>query len=71
MLFRSHRISGTKWPSSFDSFTLFKESPYSLTRWAPIADEYKARDKVIAENSVSFAWIEVRKDFLHRLRIST
>ena len=67
----THRISGTKWPSPFDSFTLFKESPHSLTRWAPIADEYKARDKVIAENSVSFAWIEVRKDFLNRLRIST
>ena len=65
------RISGLKWISPFDAFTLFKESPSSLTRWAPIADEYKARDKEIAENSVAFAWIEVRKDFLTRLNINT
>ena len=67
----ANRITGIKWASPFNAFTLFKESPCSLTRWAPIADEYKARDKVIAENSVSFAWIEVRKDFFNRLRIST
>ena len=66
----TNRISGIEWTSPFDAFALFKESPSSLTRWAPIAEEYKIRDKIIAENSVVFAWIEVRKDFLTRLRMN-
>ena len=57
------RIRDIAWTESFDSFQHFIESPKSLIRWAPIADDLKHRDKEIAENSVSFAWIEVRKEF--------
>lgn len=64
------RITRITWRDSFNAFILFKESPSSLTRWAPIAEEFKIRDKEIAQNSVSFAWIDVRKDFLNRLAIN-
>ena len=57
------RIRDIAWTESFDSFQHFIESPKSLIRWAPIADDLKKRDREIAENSVSFAWIEVRKEY--------
>ena len=57
------RIRDIAWTETFDSFKHFIESPKSLIRWAPIADDLKKRDREIAENSVSFAWIEVRKRY--------
>jgi hypothetical protein len=45
----------------------FSESPAALIRWAPIADELKKLDREIVENSLRFAWIEVRSDFLARV----
>ncbi len=45
----------------------FTESPAALIRWAPIADELKKLDREIVENSLRFAWIEVRSDFLARV----
>ena len=57
------RIRVFAWPEQLDPFVLFRESPRSLGKWAPIADEFKRLDQEIAENSVSFAWIEVRREF--------
>ena len=37
--------------------------------WSAIADDLKKRDREIAENSVSFAWIEVRKEFHDLLQL--
>ena len=63
------RIRDIAWSEPVDPFTVFIESPRSLTRWAPIADDLKKRDREIAENSVSFAWIEVRKEFHDLLQL--
>ena len=63
------RIRDIPWSEPFDPFPVFVESPRSLTRWAPIADDLKKRDREIAENSVSFAWIEVRKEFHDLLQL--
>ena len=45
----------------------FSESPKALVRWAPIAENLKALDAEIVENSIANAWIEVRKEFADRL----
>ncbi|MEK9670357.1 MAG: hypothetical protein VW421_05050 [Gammaproteobacteria bacterium] len=63
------RIRDIAWSEPVDPFKVFIESPRSLTRWAPIADDLKKRDREIAENSVSFAWIEVRKEFRDLLQL--
>ena len=63
------RIRDIAWSEPVDPFKVFIESPRSLTRWAPIADDLKKRDREIAENSVSFAWIEVRKEFHDLLQL--
>ena len=45
----------------------FGTSPAALVRWAPIAPELKRHDEEIVENSVRFAWQEVRADLDRRL----
>jgi len=57
------RLSFLDWSGSFDIRDVFTQSPQSIIRWAPIAEELKAFDKEIVENSVRFAWIDVRKQF--------
>ena len=52
-----------QWDESFETLEIFSHSPKSLVRWAPISDEFKKLDQDIAENSVTFAWIEIRKEF--------
>ena len=42
---------------------VFSRSPQALVRWAPIADVLKDFDRTIAENSVRFAWAEIRRQF--------
>ena len=57
------RIDSARWDEPIEAFDVFSNSPKSLIRWAPIADEFKNLDQDIAENSVTFAWIEIRKEF--------
>ena len=57
------RIDSAQWDESFETLEIFSHSPKSLVRWAPISDEFKKLDQDIAENSVTFAWIEIRKEF--------
>jgi len=57
------RIAFIDWSGSFDIRDVFTHSPQSILRWAPIAEELKAFDREIVENSVRFAWIDVRKQF--------
>jgi hypothetical protein len=45
----------------------FTESPKALVEWAPIAPELKRLDAEIVENSIRFAWIEVRKEYRRRV----
>ena len=45
----------------------FTDSPRALLRWAPIADKLKKFDAEIIENSVKFAWRDIREQFRKRI----
>lgn len=62
------RVNFVDWSGSFDIRDVFTHSQQSIIRWAPIAEELKALDRDIVENSVKFAWIEVRRQFEKSLR---
>lgn len=61
------RLEGTYWENIAAGGSAFTESPKALIRWAPIADELKKHDCEIVENSIRFAWNEIRQDFRRRL----
>lgn len=61
------RLERTLWTPPGEGESRFTESGPALVRWAPIADRLKRHDKEIVLNSIKFAWVEVRKDFLARL----
>lgn len=46
---------------------VFTRSPQALVRWAPIADVLKDFDREIVENSIKFAWPEVRTQLTRRI----
>ena len=64
------RLESAQWDEPFETFDVFSRSPKSLVRWAPIADEFKNLDQDIAENSVTFTWIEIRREFNDLLNLS-
>jgi hypothetical protein len=45
----------------------FTASPHALFRWAPIADNLKNFDAEIIENSITFAWRDIREQFRKRI----
>jgi hypothetical protein len=45
----------------------FTRSPAALLKWAPIADRFKKFDAEIVENSMRFAWIDIRREFSERI----
>lgn len=61
------RLSGTDWSGLALTRDNFTQSPSKLIEWAPIADHLKKMDREIAENSVKFAWADVRRSFEKRL----
>jgi len=67
--FRAHarqlrdRIARTHWLAIGDKEAAFTESPKSVLKWAPIADELKRLDEEIVLNSVRFHWQEIRRAF--------
>lgn len=61
------RLSKTVWSLRGEGGQHFIESPGALIRWAPIADELKRLDREIVENSIRYAWIEVRTDYMTRV----
>lgn len=61
------RLARTVWRMTGDGPGHFIESAPALIRWAPIAPELKRYDREIVENSIRYAWIEVRRDYLKRL----
>ena len=56
------RIMNIDFASVTDDDFAFTESPESLFRWSPIADELKKFDKTIVQNSIRFRWIEIRRN---------
>jgi hypothetical protein len=61
------RLDGTDWQRGALQPENFSRSPAALVRWAPIADNLKKFDDEIIENSVKFAWLDVREQFNNRL----
>jgi len=64
------RLEGTDWTFGALQAENFNRSPAALLKWSPIADELKKFDGEIVENSMKFAWIDVRRDFAARLDAS-
>lgn len=61
------RLDETLWENVVAGGSAFSASPKALIRWAPIADEHKRYDREIVENSIRFAWNEIREDMRNRL----
>lgn len=61
------RLHQTVWTGRALHRDNFDASPAALLRWAPIAPELKAEDEEIVENSIRFAWRDIREQFQKRL----
>ncbi len=61
------RLEGTDWNFGARLPENFNRSPAALLKWAPIAQRHKQFDAEIVENSMKFAWVEVREQFARRL----
>ena len=57
----------TDWQHAARQPDNFTRSPQALVRWAPIADKLKKFDSEIVENSVKYAWRDIREQFNKRL----
>ena len=61
------RLAETDWQRGALQPENFTNSPRALLRWAPIADKLKNFDGEIIENSVKFAWRDIREQFRKRI----
>lgn len=61
------RLEGTDWNFGALKPENFTRSPAALLRWAPIAQRFKDFDAEIVENSVKFAWVDIRAQLARRL----
>jgi hypothetical protein len=61
------RLSLTDWAGAARDADNFTASPRALLRWAPIADELKRYDGEIVQNSIRYAWRDVREQFRKRI----
>lgn len=61
------RIEGLHWDNAAAGGNVFDTSPAALVEWAPIAPQLKAYDREIVENSLKFAWIEIRRGYRKRV----
>ena len=61
------RLGATDWQHGARQPDNFTRSPQMLVRWAPIAENLKKFDSEVVENSVKFAWRDIREQFNKRL----
>jgi hypothetical protein len=61
------RSAEVHWASAADSSTAFAKSGADIVRFAPVVDEFKALDREIVANSVSFRWRDVREQLRRRI----
>lgn len=61
------RLKDTIWEFGALKPENFTRSPRALVRWSPIAPELKKHDTEIVENSIKFAWLEVREELRRRI----
>jgi hypothetical protein len=63
----NRRLDDTDWRFGARQPENFTRSPRALFRWAPIAEALKRHDTEIVENSIRFAWRDVREQFRKRV----
>jgi hypothetical protein len=63
----ARRLAETDWRRGALQPENFTCSPRALVRWAPIADNLKKFDSEIIENSVKYAWRDIREQFRNRI----
>jgi len=61
------RLVDTLWDRGARQPDNFTRSPQALFRWAPIADALKNFDREIVENSVIYAWRDIREQYRKRI----
>jgi hypothetical protein len=61
------RLAETDWPHGARQPENFTHSPRALVRWAPIEEKIKDFDCEIIENSVKYAWRDIREQFGKRI----
>ena len=61
------RLADTDWPHGARQPENFTHSPRALLRWAPIEGKLKNFDSEIIENSVKYAWRDIREQFGKRI----
>lgn len=61
------RLQGADWRFAAAQRKSFVASPQALVRWAPIAPELKRHDVEFVENSIRFAWHDIRAELRKRL----
>ena len=61
------RLALTDWAVGARQPENFTRSPQALFRWAPIDDKLKKFDAEIVENSIKFAWRDIREQFRKRI----
>jgi hypothetical protein len=61
------RLGDTAWATEALKSENFTLSPKELVKWAPIAPRLKKFDSEIVENSIRFAWLDIRERYLKQL----
>ena len=61
------RLTETDWQRGALQPENFTRSPLALLKWAPIAENLKKFDSEIIENSVKYAWRDIREQFRKRI----
>jgi hypothetical protein len=61
------RLKATDWVRGALLPENFTRSPQALYNWAPIADNLKKFDAEIVENSMKYAWRDIREQFRKRI----
>lgn len=61
------RLASVDWHGDAQTRDHFTLSPTRVVKWAPISDELKKYDIEYVENSVKFAWANIRRQFEKRL----
>ena len=62
----SSRLDETDWHNGALHWENFTRSPDALVKWAPIAPELKQYDVEIVQNSIRYAWRDIREQLRKR-----